>query len=78
MFLPQKHCVTVYFLRDLLAGKRKHFTADKAKKLALPYYDTLSINAMLEFIEAYPKVQEYLPEERDIDRLPRQVSALLM
>ena len=74
MYLPHKHGVTIYFLRDLLAGKRKHFTSDKIHRLALPYYDTLSIQAMLEFAGKYPKVLEYLPEDRDIDRLPRQVS----
>ena len=43
MYLPHKQNVTVYFLRDLLAGHRKHFTCDKIQRLALPYYESLSI-----------------------------------
>ena len=38
----------------------------------LPNYNTLSIEAILEFGKNEPRVASYLPDERDLPRLPRQ------
>ena len=37
----------------------------------MPYYDGLSIEKILDFGKKYAQVANYLPEERDIHRLPR-------
>ena len=37
----------------------------------MPYYEGLSIEKILAFGKKFPQVVNYLPEERDIHRLPR-------
>jgi hypothetical protein len=38
----------------------------------VPFYKNLSIENMLDFAKAYAEVFNFLPEERDWHRLPRQ------
>jgi hypothetical protein len=41
------------------------------RELYLPKYNSLSIEACLEFATGYPDVWKYLPMEREIAKLPR-------
>ena len=47
------------------------FKAKDIEVMYLPNYNTLSIEAILEFGKNEPRVASYLPDERDIPRLPR-------
>jgi hypothetical protein len=38
----------------------------------VPYYKNISIELMLAFARPYEDVWKYFPEERDLDKLPRQ------
>ena len=40
--------------------------------LNVPLFEGLSIENILEFTANYPEVTEFLPDERDRDRLPRR------
>ena len=44
----------------------------EAKQINVPYYEGLTIEKLLEARNYFPILAEYLPDERDISRLPRQ------
>ena len=82
--LPPHDCVNIYFLKDLVMGRKKckchlhQLTAiivikeADAKQINVPYYEGLSIEKLLEASQQYPIITDYLPDKRDIARLPRQ------
>ena len=77
-------CLTIYFLKDLLRGKRKCKSAnvdhpfyadikcDAVKYLYAPQYENLSIERILEQARKNPVINDYLPEDRDMHKVPRQ------
>ena len=82
--LPPHDCVNVYFLKDIVMGKKlcKYLTSlltvtivikeTEAKHINVPYYEGLTIEKILEAGIQYPMVKRYLPDDRDVGRLPRQ------
>ena len=86
-YLPDKNTVTVYFLRDLMSGKKQRkcpaadaadplFAADlnctAIKHLTVPHYETLTTAAIKDKWCAKSITAAHMPEPRDIDYLPRQ------
>ena len=86
-FLPAPECCTIYFLKDLVSGKKKcesiHvcFTivsrvtvlkSDKALNLHVPCYEGLTVKEIMSKGLEHNDVRNYLPDDRDIRRLPRQ------
>ena len=64
--------VSVYFLRDLLASKRKKLLSKDVKQISVPFFDNLSIAHMLEWAKRYPEVYQVLPaDEAEIKNLRR-------
>ena len=57
----------LFYLIDIIVIKE-----DEAKQINVPYYDGLTIEKLLEAGEQYPILADYLPDQRDISRLPRQ------
>ena len=71
-YMPPYKSVNVYFLKALISGKKRAIKTNDVRHLYAPQYDSLSISKILEFASAFPAVNEYLPEARDIPALPRQ------
>ena len=73
----------MYYLRDICLGKRKRksttdcfillvdIKAANVKVLTAPNYEGLAISDFLAKAEGYAVMKQYLPEKRDIHRLPR-------
>ena len=59
--------MTIFDINTLLVVK-----AENAKNLHVPLYKGLNIEAILEKGKQDDLVMRYLPDERDINRLPRQ------
>jgi hypothetical protein len=60
-------------LKDLIATKKKRISNDAVKYIVAPQYDSLSLNKVFTLIfEHKRELLEYLPDERDLFRLPRQ------
>ena len=53
-------------------GKRKFITCDDIRTLACPQYEGLSIESILEEATQDKRVKTYLPDERDMHKVPRQ------
>ena len=44
---------------------------EDVKVIFVPYYETLSLKEVFKKAKAWEEVFEYLPDERDLHRLPR-------
>ncbi len=65
-------CVTIYFLKDLVMGRKKKILGKDVRHIAVPQYEGLSIQKMSEFVSSYPSVDDYLPISKEIPKLPKQ------
>ena len=59
-----------------MAKKKKTIRVNEVRHLYVKQYEDLTIAKILSYAQAWPEVFEYLPDERDIHSLPRQVSNL--
>ena len=65
-------CVTIHHLRDIASGAKLNLKCDKIKVYIVPYYESLSVDRILEFASQYEEVAKYLPAlKREINKLPR-------
>ena len=83
-WLSSYDTVTIYFYKDLIRGKKSckciaprnapcaDIKCDKVKVMFAPLYESLSVERILEKAADWPAVCKYLPDERDMHRLPRQ------
>ena len=53
-------------------GTKKFFKSDKIKHLAIPQYKDLSVKEMKVFIMTNQAVLQYLPIEKEWEKLPKQ------
>ena len=75
--------VSIYFLRDIVSGKKKCkfaatsnepctvIKAAESKHIFVPFYEELTVKAILEECKRYQKVASYLPDGPDIARVTR-------
>ena len=55
-----------------MSGAKKKILADDVKYLAIPQYETLSVKEIKTFITKHPECLQYLPDEREWEKLPKQ------
>ena len=55
-----------------LTNAASDITENDIKVLNVPLFEGLSIETILEFSKRFPDVEQYLPDERDMGRLPRK------
>ena len=63
--------VTTYFLKDLIAGRKKYIKAKDARVCFVPQYEDLTIELILQEARKDPRMGQYLPDDRDHHMLPR-------
>lgn len=72
-YLPHIDCLTMWFLRDLAAGKKKAIKGTEIKHLTVPQFEKLTIDEFLKFASDYPFATMCLPDRKqELDKLPRQ------
>ena len=83
-YLSAHETVTIYWLKDLINSKKQckysarpltpcpDIKCDKVKIFFVPQYEGLSIETILGLRVWHPEVNAYLPDDRDIHKLPRQ------
>ena len=73
VYLPAYEVVTIYHMRDLVAGKRKLIKTDEVQMINVPFFEGLSIESMLEWAASRPEqVMDAFPiVKRELDKLPR-------
>ena len=82
-FMPAFHCVTLYHLKNIIAGKKRckcrhllFLTCAVLKNnevihITVPSYESLSFDRIIAEFGALPEVAPYLCDERDLPKLPR-------
>ena len=61
----------MYFLKDVLCGKKGHVLNSEVKTLYIPQYKNLSIEKILEFVDYQGGVADFLPDEVDLPKIPK-------
>ena len=64
--------MTVYFLKDVLNRKKRHLKNDDIVNFHVPQYKSLSVEKILEFICDLPDIADYLPDDPDLAKVPKQ------
>ena len=64
--------MTIYFLKDLMSGKKKRIKGDAVQWIAIPQYESLTINKIAEFVAPLGVVSDYLPDPKEYSKLPKQ------
>ena len=57
---------------SLIGGKKKYIKCDDVRVCFVPHYDGLSVEKILEWATFFEDVDNYMPDERDRPKLPRQ------
>ena len=72
MYLFYKENVTIYFLKDLVRGVKKKIIGKDVRHIAIPQYENLTIKHIADFVAPYHVIHDYLPEEKEIAKVPKQ------
>ena len=64
--------VTIYFLKDILSGRKKHVKAEHVQTIFVPQYEKLTLKHILDFAGQDPNLQLYLPDAPDMPKTPKQ------
>ena len=77
VYLPSYETVTIWHMRDLIAGKRKMIKTDQVKTINVPFFDGLSKEQMLAWAASQPgEVMDAFPiVKREVEKLPREYIA---
>ena len=70
-FMPLEQ-VTIYFLKDLMAGSKKSIQGKNVAWIAIPQYEGLTIDKIAAFVAPYNVVADYLPHAKELGKLPKQ------
>ena len=65
-------CVTIYFLKDLVRGTKRKIYCKDVRHIAIPQYENLTISKIADFVSPYHIIHEYLPDEKEIPKVPKQ------
>jgi len=68
--LPEQ--VTIYFLKDLMAGRKKRIKGKDVKWITIPQYKALTIDKIAAYVAPHNVVADYLPVHKEICKLPKQ------
>ncbi len=63
---------TIYFLKAIVQGTKKYISCDRVRYLSVPHYFGLGVKEILAELQRHAVAADYLPEEDDLHRLPRQ------
>ena len=67
-YLASFDSVSIYFLRDLVIGKKKFIKSEEIIHLFVPFYQGLSIEQMMKKAATFPNVADYMPDGQDLQR----------
>ena len=64
--------MTIYFLKDIISGTKKRVPGKEVRHIAIPQYENLTIEKIAIFVNTYGKVADYLPDGKEIQKVPKQ------
>ena len=70
VYVPPYDNVTIYFLKDILATRKRYISVDDVKTMHIPQYKNLSVEKILDFALDKPRVIDYLRTSLNCRRCP--------
>ena len=64
--------VTIYFLKDQINGKKKRIYGPDVRHITIPAYENLTLKNIAEFAGDHPRVNDYLPDGREVMKMSKQ------
>ena len=64
--------VTIYFLKDIVSRKKLYLTTKDVTTIYMLHYKNLTLKHVMEFVSDKHIVAQYLPDEVDLPKIPRQ------
>ena len=74
LYLPPFKSVNIYFMKEVMAMKKKAIKSKDVQHIYAPQYETLTCAKIYEFVQHNAEVRAYFPVDKDVPALPRQVS----
>ena len=59
-------------MKAIISRRKKWIHTDNVRTVNVPYYNNLTIETMLEFIQDHPAPLDYLPDPPDLAKVPRK------
>ena len=63
--------VTIYFLKDILARRKRKLLNHEVQTIHVPMYKNLSVDKIIDFVADKPMVESYLPDSPDLAKVPK-------
>ena len=70
-YLPPIHTLTVYFLKDLIEGKKRYVPMSKVVHVHVPAYDSLKIEEIFTFFMQHENVIFFMPHDKELRKMPK-------
>lgn len=70
--MPPYQCITIFFCKDLINGKKKTISNDAVKRITIPQYVGLGIKEICNFLMKHQQIADWLPDMIEIPRLPKE------
>ena len=74
LYLPPFKSVNIYFMKEVMAMKKKAIKSKDVQHIYAPQYETLTCAKIYEFVQHNAEARAYFPVDKDVPALPRQVS----
>ena len=71
LYLPPFKSVNIYFMKEVMAMKKKAIKSKDVQNIYAPQYETLTCAKIYEFVQNNHVARAYFPVDKDIPALPR-------
>ena len=58
-------------MKDIISGTKKRIMGKEVCHVSIPQYENLKIKEIAKFVAPYDKVADYLPDPKEIPKLPK-------
>ena len=56
----------------MISGAKKFILSENIKHVSIPQYESLSVKEIKKFMADNPECYQYLPDEKELDKVPKQ------
>ena len=71
LYLPPFKCINIYFVKEVMAMKKKAIKSKHVLHIFAPQYEMLTCEKIYESVKDNAEVRAYFPVDKDIPALPR-------
>ena len=71
-YLPPYQCVSIYFLKDLISGKKKRIANKDVEHVTIPQYEGCGIKEICNYLMQHKTIGDWFPDMIEVGRLPKE------